>query len=297
MYWKQIILFRLVSGILFLFVVFVSALPVSDTSSGAGAKVNVVKSDTVAASKKDSVLNKSDTLAKKNDPLSHLAATVKPTNENKFVPPPPPVSRDPIFKNTKKVGEKKGQKFDAGKIVVAISRKVPSALHTPGILVKKGIDFTRKNVVKVLLLLFFCTVIISTVLFFRQRLEVKRFMTTTRLSVMDKEVQKACRFIENNFDDPELTVDKLCTALVTGNAFLTALFERELGMSVEDFIFQVRVNRAKILLKKDNTAEIDIVATKTGFTDTVQFKTTFEKLCGVSFEDYRKSQLTDQMTF
>jgi two-component system response regulator YesN len=158
------------------------------------------------------------------------------------------------------------------------------------------VDFTRKNVVRMLLLLFFCTIIIATVLFFRQRIEVKRFMTTTRLSVMDKEVQKACRYIESNYDDPELTVDKLCTALVTGSAFLTALFERELGMCVEDFILQVRINRAKIMLKKENNTEIENVAIKSGFTDIEKFKTTFEKLCGVSFDDYRKSQLTDQTT-
>jgi AraC-like DNA-binding protein len=266
---------------------------VPDSTHVASAKKDIVKSDTVTAAKKDSVVKKSDTLIKCSDTITPQVSTVKNPKENNPIPPPPPVSRDPVFKSPKKVSEKTGQKFDAGKILVAVSRKVPAALHTPGLMVKRGIDFTRKNFFRVLLLLFFCTIIIATVLFFRQRVEVKRFMTTTRLSVMDKEVQKACRFIESNFDDPELTVDKLCTALVTGSAFLTALFERELGMSVEDFILQVRINRAKIMLKKDTNAEIDTVAIKTGFTDIDQFKITFEKLCGVSFDDYRKSQLTD----
>lgn len=288
-------MFRSVSGILLFFVVLVSALPVSDSTNVAGAKGDMVKSDSTGASKKDSVLKKIDTLSKKNDTISHQVSAVKTTKEKKTTPPPP-VSRDPKLKKTKKVREKTGQKFDAEKILVAISRKIPAALHTPGLMVKKGIDFSRKNFVKVLLLLFFCTVIIATILFFRQRFEVKRFMTTTRLSVMDKEVQKACRLIESNFDDPELTVDKLCAALVTGSSFLTALFERELGMSVEDFIFQVRINRAKIMLKKDNSSEIDVVAIKTGFADVNQFRATFEKLCDVSFDDYRRSQLTDQTT-
>ncbi len=287
-------MFRSVSGLL-LFVVLISASTVSDSTHSIGASGDTVKSDTAGALQKDSLLNKDNTLSKKSDSIPQQVSEVKKIKGNKSVPPSP-VSRDPIIKNKKRVRSKDGKKFDVGKILVAISRKVPSVLHTPGMAVKKVTGFTRKNLVKVSLLLFFCTIIISTILFFRQRLEIKRFMTTTRLSVMDKEVQKACRFIESNFDDPELTVDKLCNALVTGNAFLTALFERELGMSVEDFIFQVRVNRAKIMLKKDNSAEIDVVAMKTGFTDVNQFKITFEKLCGVSFEDYRKSQLTDQLT-
>jgi AraC-like DNA-binding protein len=295
MYRKQIILFRSVSGILLFWVVLVSASAVSDSTHVAVAKNDAIKSDTLPAIKKDSVFKINDILTNRDDTISHQVSTVKTAKENNPIPPPP-VARNPVFKSPKKVREKTSQKFDPGKILVAVSRKVPSALHTPGLMVKKGIDFTRKNFLRVLLLLFFSTIIIATVLFFRQRVEVKRFMTTTRLSVMDKEVQKACRYIESNFDDPELTVDKLCTALVTGSAFLTALFERELGMSVEDFILQVRINRAKIMLKKENNAEIDIVAIKTGFTDIDQFRTMFVKLCGVSFDDYRKSQLTDQTT-
>jgi AraC-like DNA-binding protein len=291
----QIILFRFIS--LLFWVVLVSASTVSDTTHVAGAKNDVVKSDIVTCVKKDSVVKIKDALTKVNDTAASLVSNVKITKESNPIPPPPPVSRDPIFKSPKKVvREKTEPKFDFGKILMTISRKVPAVLHTPGLVVKKMVDFTRKNVVRMLLLLFFCTIIIATVLFFRQRIEVKRFMTTTRLSVMDKEVQKACRYIESNYDDPELTVDKLCTALVTGSAFLTALFERELGMCVEDFILQVRINRAKIMLKKENNTEIENVAIKSGFTDIEKFKTTFEKLCGVSFDDYRKSQLTDQTT-
>jgi YesN/AraC family two-component response regulator len=197
-------------------------------------------------------------------------------------------------KKEKKVKEKRKGGFNFSRILIGISQKIPSVLHMPDELLKSILLFFKKNTIKVVLLLTFLIIIISTILFFRQKIESKRFMTTTRLSVMDKEVQRACRYIENCFDDVQLSVDKLCSEMVTGRAFLAALFERELGMTVEDFIAQVRINRAKILIKKDSSVGIDETALKTGFSDINQFKTTFEKLCGVSVDEYRKSLLTDQ---
>jgi YesN/AraC family two-component response regulator len=197
-------------------------------------------------------------------------------------------------KKMKKVKVKKKGSFDLSKMFIAISKKIPTALHQPDNLFKMMVGFVKKNTLKVVLLFSFLTIIISTLLFYRQRIDGKRFMTTTRLSVMDKEVQRACRFIENSFDDVSLSVEKICDEMVTGKAFLAALFERELGMTVEDFIAQVRINRAKIFIKKEISADNAAVAMKTGFSDANRFITTFEKLCGVSIDEYRKSLSADQ---
>jgi AraC-like DNA-binding protein len=116
------------------------------------------------------------------------------------------------------------------------------------------------------------------------------FVTTTRLSIMDKEVQTACRFIEKNYKNRELSVDSLCEALVTGKAFLGALFHQELGLSVEDFITNVRINRARMLIEKDTSIGPDTAALETGFPDTASFSDAFESIVGVPFEQYRDSR-------
>lgn len=112
------------------------------------------------------------------------------------------------------------------------------------------------------------------------------FLTTTRLSVMDKEVQKTCRYIEKNFADPGLCLDSICKELVTGAAFLEALFEKELGLGVSEFIGQVRVNRARVLIEKDPSMPLETAAIETGFASAEVFSTFFKAITGTSFKDY-----------
>ena len=116
------------------------------------------------------------------------------------------------------------------------------------------------------------------------------FVTTTRLSIMDKEVQTACRYIEKNYKNPQLSLEIICQALVTGKAFLNALFLQELGLSAEDFITHVRINRARMLLEKDTSLSAETAASETGFEDTGAFADAFNSIVGVSFEHYRESR-------
>jgi AraC-like DNA-binding protein len=115
----------------------------------------------------------------------------------------------------------------------------------------------------------------------------RRFLTTTRLSVVDKEVQRACAFIEKNYANPDLTVNIMCDILVTGPAFLEALFQRELGMSIENFIVQVRMNRARIHLAGHPDEPLDELAASAGYSDGEAFSKAFLKVTGVTVEDYR----------
>jgi AraC-like DNA-binding protein len=108
----------------------------------------------------------------------------------------------------------------------------------------------------------------------------KRFMTTTRLSVMDKEVRKAARFIEKRYSDPELGAASICEALITGPAFLEALFQRELGMSVEDFIAQVRVNRAMGVMQSRPETPLEEIAQQCGFRDVHAMREAFVAVTG-----------------
>ncbi len=123
--------------------------------------------------------------------------------------------------------------------------------------------------------------------YYRKLGKVNRFMTTTRLSVMNRFVRQACRYIEKNYADTGLTVDQICSELVTGRAYLEALFKKELGMRVEDFIDQVRINRVKIMINKNPDLSLSEAAETTGFADEKECLARFRSICGVDFEDYR----------
>jgi AraC-like DNA-binding protein len=118
----------------------------------------------------------------------------------------------------------------------------------------------------------------------------KRFMTTTRLSLMDGEVRRACVHIEKHFSEPTLTPVSVCAAIVTGEPFLEALFQKELGMNIAGYIAQTRIHHAKHLIKENSAAEAQSVAVKSGFPDVAAFNTLFEKLTGYTFEDFPKEQ-------
>jgi AraC-like DNA-binding protein len=128
----------------------------------------------------------------------------------------------------------------------------------------------------------------AVVMSVRNSRDRRRFLTTTRLSVMDKEVQKACRYIEQHYADPGLSAKGVCEALVTGESFLEVLMERNLGMGLVDFITQVRVNGAKMILGRNPAASMESVAKEAGFADEALFAATFRKVTGVSFDSYTR---------
>ena len=150
-------------------------------------------------------------------------------------------------------------------------------------------EMLRRNLRQLLVLAASLLVILMTLSYYRERKEKGRFMTTTRLSVMDKEVQRACRFIEEHFDDPELGTPRICTELVTGAAFLEALFVKELGLTVGDFIIQVRINQAKIIMRKNHAIGIADLAGRSGFTDEQEFLDRFSSIIGCNPDEYRRT--------
>jgi AraC-like DNA-binding protein len=73
---------------------------------------------------------------------------------------------------------------------------------------------------------------------------------------------------------------------VRGEAFLEALMERDLGITVNDFITHVRINRAKMLIEKDTEIPEAEVARQTGFAESSAFSAMFKKITGATFEAY-----------
>jgi len=111
----------------------------------------------------------------------------------------------------------------------------------------------------------------------------KRFMTTTRLSLMDGEVRRACLHIEKHYADTALTPGIVCAAIVTGEPFLEALFQRELGMSIADYIIQARIHHAKQIVRENPAVDAPAVASQVGFSNVALFITLFKNLTGHDF--------------
>ena len=70
--------------------------------------------------------------------------------------------------------------------------------------------------------------------------------------------------------------------------YLAKLFKKETGTALTDYLTQVRIEKAKALLR-DETISLTDVATQTGFDYYSYFSTIFKKATGVSPSDYRKN--------
>ena len=70
--------------------------------------------------------------------------------------------------------------------------------------------------------------------------------------------------------------------------YLAKLFKKETGTALTDYLTQVRIEKAKALLR-DGTISLTDVATQTGFDYYSYFSTIFKKATGVSPSDYRKN--------
>ena len=155
--------------------------------------------------------------------------------------------------------------------------------------IKKVLRIVFKYFRYFFILLICSGVIVLVVSFYRKKADSGRFLTSTRLSIMDREVQIACKYIESHYNDPELSVESMCEKLVTGPAFLEALFAKELGMSVPDFLAQVRINRAKIILEKRSDSTVDDIALQVGFNDKKLFLQKFKEITNLAFDEYQNS--------
>ena len=123
-------------------------------------------------------------------------------------------------------------------------------------------------------------VIGATFYFYLTRRDTRRFLTTTRLSVLDRMVQKGCRYIESNYSNSSLAAADVCNELVTGEAYLNVLFEKELGITVKDFITQVRVNNIKNMLVTTASPDLEKICAQCGFPDRASAEQCFAGLNG-----------------
>lgn len=196
-------------------------------------------------------------------------------------------SDDTVIKSQKKTDKNSSSKKEAfpGKASFARQKELLKK-HTSSLVED---SFFRKHLTHAFYLLLAIFASLSIAFLWRNRKDRNRFMTTGRLSIMDKEVQRACGYIEDNFDKQELSVQLICNDLVTGEAFLNALFMKELGISIEEFIVQVRVNRLKIILDHDPGLRMDELLSRSGFQSEKQMQDSFSGITGTKIEDYRKS--------
>lgn len=86
----------------------------------------------------------------------------------------------------------------------------------------------------------------------------------------------------------ELSLSGLATMCSVSSSYLSALFRKEVGMTVTDYIHQARIRQSLTLLNASSLS-IGEIASRCGFPDANYFTRTFKKLQGKTPKAYREN--------
>lgn len=110
------------------------------------------------------------------------------------------------------------------------------------------------------------------------------------LAVADR-VQRARNFIEAQYPDPDLTVDSVAAHVGYSESYFCTVFKQALGVTVKDYVTQVRIDRAKAYLWESDPRSMADLALRVGFRDPNYFSTVFRRVTGTTPGAYRKKAL------
>ena len=97
------------------------------------------------------------------------------------------------------------------------------------------------------------------------------------------EVQK---YINRNYHNEDLSISEVANGLGVSQTYLTRLFKRELKMTFADYLTNVRIKNA-IILMRDPSLKLYEIAEMIGYSTEHYFSNVFKKHVGISPEDYK----------
>lgn len=102
-------------------------------------------------------------------------------------------------------------------------------------------------------------------------------------------IKEAITFMRFNIDQP-LSLNCIADTLGVNPSHLSRVFKKELGMTLTDYVNQIRIEEASYLLDHSNDS-VTAIASSVGFNDPNYFSKVFRKWAGVTPHDYRKRQM------
>lgn len=103
----------------------------------------------------------------------------------------------------------------------------------------------------------------------------------------DTKISNAIRFILRNYSNSELSVKMVADYVDLSQNYLSTLFKKNTQSTINDFIIQVRIEKAKQLLKTTDLRLYEI-AEKVGLTDPNYMSALFKRCCGQTPMQYRQ---------
>ena len=112
----------------------------------------------------------------------------------------------------------------------------------------------------------------------------KRYIEKTTSN--EKKIQEAIRYIEKNFTRP-LDMAVISNYVNMNYTLFSNLFKTQVGINFSDYLRNLRIKNAKLLLKTTNKS-VKQVAKEVGYTDDKRFSKVFKEDMGMTPNTYRR---------
>ncbi len=94
------------------------------------------------------------------------------------------------------------------------------------------------------------------------------------------------KYVSQNYENPWLSIKEIADAMGKSVSNICVVFKRETGITLNQFLTDVRIDAAKTLLDNPRNS-IKTVAEKSGYTDSSYFTRIFKKHTGMTPSEYR----------
>lgn len=125
--------------------------------------------------------------------------------------------------------------------------------------------------------------IIRTACQMNERMNRERDNTTRRV------ILEAKRYIQEHYQNPDLSVEMICRELHMSPAYFSTVFKKETGQTYIAYLTDVRLSKAVELLNETDDKTY-IIAQKVGYQEQNYFSYVFKKRFGVSPTRFRSAQ-------
>lgn len=106
---------------------------------------------------------------------------------------------------------------------------------------------------------------------------------------MNRIIQNAVRYIEENLSDPELNLKSVAAAVFVNESYLSRIFRQETGERLIEYITRQRIELSKRLLTTTDLKSYEI-AEAVGIGNPHYFSICFKKLVGKTVTEYKNNE-------
>ncbi len=100
--------------------------------------------------------------------------------------------------------------------------------------------------------------------------------------------QRIKAYIDENFSDPTLSLEKIGTALAFHPKYVSSIFKKELNLGVSEYVSDLRIRNACALMN-GGYRSVSEIAARCGFTEGQYFSKVFKRKTGMTPFEYMQS--------